>query len=217
MKALAACRAGRAPLRPVPRRAFRRHRDRRRRHDPRLDRSAACASTCTGACCSAPRAARATRRAHRRPTSSTGAAARSIELAHVPGRLLSLPGRRDQGLVRGSARRASSPTSILTHRGDDAHQDHREVCQLTWNTFRDHLILEYEIPKWDGDLGQPNVYVPVSRRGDGAQDRAAARAISARSARRTGSTTRPSAAWRGCAAWNAGRRSATPRPSTPAR
>jgi LmbE family N-acetylglucosaminyl deacetylase len=50
------------------------------------------------------------------------------------------------------------PDVIFTHRGDDAHQDHREVSRLTWNTFRDHLILEYEIPKWDGDLGQPNVY-----------------------------------------------------------
>src|SRR5262245_17782688 len=51
---------------------------------------------------------------------------------------------------------------ILTHYRDDAHQDHREVCRLTWNTFRDHCILEYEIPKWDGDLGQPNLYVPIS-------------------------------------------------------
>jgi LmbE family N-acetylglucosaminyl deacetylase len=54
------------------------------------------------------------------------------------------------------------PDLILTHRRDDAHQDHRQVCRLTWNTFRDHQILEYEIPKWDGDMGQPNVYVPVS-------------------------------------------------------
>jgi LmbE family N-acetylglucosaminyl deacetylase len=54
------------------------------------------------------------------------------------------------------------PDVILTHRRDDAHQDHREVCRLTWNTFRNHLILEYEIPKWDGDLGQPNFYVPVT-------------------------------------------------------
>ena len=53
------------------------------------------------------------------------------------------------------------PDVILTHRGDDAHQDHREVSRLTWNTFRDHLILEYEVPKWDGDLGKPNLYVPV--------------------------------------------------------
>ena len=55
-----------------------------------------------------------------------------------------------------------NPDLIFTHRRDDAHQDHREVCRLTWNTFRDHCILEYEIPKWDGDMGQPNVYVPVS-------------------------------------------------------
>jgi LmbE family N-acetylglucosaminyl deacetylase len=56
----------------------------------------------------------------------------------------------------------SDPDVILTHRRGDAHQDHREVCQLTWNLFRDHLILEYEIPKWDGDLDQPNVYMPLS-------------------------------------------------------
>jgi LmbE family N-acetylglucosaminyl deacetylase len=54
------------------------------------------------------------------------------------------------------------PDVILTHRRDDAHQDHRQVCSLTWNTFRDHCILEYEIPKWDGDIGQPNVYMAVS-------------------------------------------------------
>jgi LmbE family N-acetylglucosaminyl deacetylase len=57
---------------------------------------------------------------------------------------------------------SDSPDLILTHRRDDAHQDHRLVSRLTWNTFRDHQILEYEIPKWDGDMGQPNVYVPVS-------------------------------------------------------
>jgi LmbE family N-acetylglucosaminyl deacetylase len=54
------------------------------------------------------------------------------------------------------------PDLILTHRSDDAHQDHRHVCRLTWNTFRDHCILEYEIPKWDGDMSQPNLYMPVS-------------------------------------------------------
>jgi LmbE family N-acetylglucosaminyl deacetylase len=55
-----------------------------------------------------------------------------------------------------------APDVILTHARNDAHQDHREVCQLTWNLFREHLILEYEIPKWDGDLAQPNVYMPLS-------------------------------------------------------
>ena len=56
-----------------------------------------------------------------------------------------------------------SPDLILTHSGLDAHQDHRLVCELTWNTFRNHTILEYEIPKYDGDLGRPNVFVPLDR------------------------------------------------------
>ena len=56
-----------------------------------------------------------------------------------------------------------TPDVILSHWKGDAHQDHREISQLTWNTFRDHLILEYEIPKWDGDLGLPNVYIPASK------------------------------------------------------
>jgi LmbE family N-acetylglucosaminyl deacetylase len=59
-------------------------------------------------------------------------------------------------------KRTMQPEVILTHRRDDAHQDHRETCRHTWNTFRDCLILEYEIPKWDGDMGQPNLYVPLS-------------------------------------------------------
>jgi LmbE family N-acetylglucosaminyl deacetylase len=53
------------------------------------------------------------------------------------------------------------PDLVLTHTRDDLHQDHRLACELTWNTFRDHLILEYEVPKWDGDLGRPNLYVPL--------------------------------------------------------
>jgi LmbE family N-acetylglucosaminyl deacetylase len=59
-------------------------------------------------------------------------------------------------------RRRVQPDVVLTHRRDDAHQDHRHVSQLTWNSYRDHLILEYEIPKWDGDVAQPNVYVPLT-------------------------------------------------------
>jgi LmbE family N-acetylglucosaminyl deacetylase len=53
---------------------------------------------------------------------------------------------------------------ILTHERADRHQDHRIANEMAWGAFRDHIILEYEIPKWDGGLGQPNVYVPVSRR-----------------------------------------------------
>jgi LmbE family N-acetylglucosaminyl deacetylase len=55
-----------------------------------------------------------------------------------------------------------SPDLIFTHNRRDAHQDHRLISELTWNTFRNHLILEYEIPKYDGDLGQPSVFVPLA-------------------------------------------------------
>lgn len=58
--------------------------------------------------------------------------------------------------------KAFEPDVVLTHRREDRHQDHRLVSDLCWNTFRQHLILEYEIPKYDGDLGCPNVFVPVS-------------------------------------------------------
>jgi len=54
------------------------------------------------------------------------------------------------------------PDAILTHYRHDLHQDHRVLAELTWNTFRNHLILEYEIPKYDGDLGTPNLYMPLS-------------------------------------------------------
>jgi LmbE family N-acetylglucosaminyl deacetylase len=57
--------------------------------------------------------------------------------------------------------KAVSPDLIFTHNRKDAHQDHRLIAELTWNTFRDHAILEYEIPKYDGDMGQPNVFVPL--------------------------------------------------------
>ena len=54
-----------------------------------------------------------------------------------------------------------NPDVIFTHWHGDAHQDHRLISEFTWNTFRDHLILEYEIPKFDGDMGRPNVFVPL--------------------------------------------------------
>jgi len=55
-----------------------------------------------------------------------------------------------------------SPDLIFTHHRQDLHQDHRLVGELTWNTWRSHLILEYEIPKYDGDLGQPNAFFPLT-------------------------------------------------------
>jgi len=64
--------------------------------------------------------------------------------------------------------KAFSPDLIFTHYRHDLHQDHRLLCELTWNTFRNHMILEYEIPKYDGDLGSPNFFLeldePIVRR-----------------------------------------------------
>lgn len=57
----------------------------------------------------------------------------------------------------------AAPDLIFTHQRADLHQDHRLAGELTWQTFRSHTILEYEIPKWDGDLGTPNVYVPLGK------------------------------------------------------
>jgi len=57
--------------------------------------------------------------------------------------------------------KAVNPDLVLTHYRDDRHQDHRVLSDLAWNTFRNHLILEYEIPKFDGDLGTPNCFVPL--------------------------------------------------------
>jgi LmbE family N-acetylglucosaminyl deacetylase len=59
-------------------------------------------------------------------------------------------------------KRGLRPDLVLTHHRGDFHQDHRVLGELTWNTFRDHLVLEYEIPKYDGDLGRPNVFVPLT-------------------------------------------------------
>jgi LmbE family N-acetylglucosaminyl deacetylase len=56
-----------------------------------------------------------------------------------------------------------APDLILTHYREDRHQDHRLISELTWNTWRHHLVLEYEIPKYDGDFGAPGFFVPLPR------------------------------------------------------
>jgi LmbE family N-acetylglucosaminyl deacetylase len=62
-----------------------------------------------------------------------------------------------------SLKKEFSPDLIFTHYRKDLHQDHQLVSELTWNTYRDHLILEYEIPKYDGDLGSPNLFFHLDR------------------------------------------------------
>ena len=56
-----------------------------------------------------------------------------------------------------------TPDLVFSHYRNDLHQDHRQISELTWNTFRNHLILEYEIPKWDGDMSVPNVFVAIEQ------------------------------------------------------
>src|SRR6516164_11158566 len=90
-----------------------------------------------------------------------GAASARIELAQFKDGFFPYQGADIKTWVEDLKTRVA-PDVVLTHRSDDAHQDHREVSQLTWNSFRDHVILEYEVPKWDGDLGQPNIYSCIS-------------------------------------------------------
>ena len=60
-------------------------------------------------------------------------------------------------------KRSVTPDVVFTHRREDRHQDHKTVAEFTWNTFRNHIVLEYEIPKYEGDLGTPNLFVPLPR------------------------------------------------------
>ena len=91
-----------------------------------------------------------------------GAGARGVDVhqfrdGHFPAALSEIKD------VLEAVKRAFTPDVVFAHCRDDRHQDHRIVSDVAWQTFRDHLILEYEIPKWDGDLGQPNLYVPLLR------------------------------------------------------
>jgi LmbE family N-acetylglucosaminyl deacetylase len=91
-----------------------------------------------------------------------GAASSDIRLGAFDDGLFPSSFREIKGFLADVRSSSPVPDVVLTHRRDDAHQDHRTVCDITWNLFRDHLVLEYEIPKWDGDLGRPSLYVPMS-------------------------------------------------------
>lgn len=63
----------------------------------------------------------------------------------------------------GDVRRSLEPDLVFSHHVRDRHQDHRTIAELTWNAFRNHVVLEYEVAKYEGDLGQPNLFVPLAR------------------------------------------------------
>lgn len=87
-----------------------------------------------------------------------GAREKRIEVRQFRDGFFPFEGSEIKGLFE-SMKREFNPDIIFTHYRDDLHQDHRVVSDLTWNTFRDHFILEYEIPKYDGDFGSPNLFV----------------------------------------------------------
>ena len=89
-----------------------------------------------------------------------GAAAREVVIERFRDGYLPYEGGRVKDAFEALKARVD-PDVVFTHHRDDAHQDHRLACELTWNTFRDHLVLEYEIPKYDGDTGAPNAFVPL--------------------------------------------------------
>jgi LmbE family N-acetylglucosaminyl deacetylase len=90
-----------------------------------------------------------------------GAASSTIELGNFEDSFFPDQSRKIKDWLT-ALRDRCSPDLIFTHAREDAHQDHREISRLTGNVFRDHLIMEYEIPKWDGDISRPNIYVPIS-------------------------------------------------------
>lgn len=90
-----------------------------------------------------------------------GAASTKIELGNFEDGYFPYQGAEIKMWLK-DVRDTSDPDVVLTHRRNDAHQDHREISLLTWNLFRNHLIFEYEIPKWDGDLDRPNIFVPLT-------------------------------------------------------
>ena len=89
-----------------------------------------------------------------------GARRKRVLLKHFPDGFFPFEGGRIKSVFE-VLKKTLDPDIVLTHYRDDRHQDHRMLSDLTWNTFRDHLILQYEIPKFDGDLGIPNWFVPL--------------------------------------------------------
>jgi LmbE family N-acetylglucosaminyl deacetylase len=90
----------------------------------------------------------------------SGAGKRNIVIEHFKDGFFPYRGEHIKSLFE-ALKTTTTPDLVFTHCRDDLHQDHRLISELTWNTYRDHMILEYEVAKYDGDLGHPNVFVPL--------------------------------------------------------
>ena len=139
--------------------ALRRYRNWMRRHG---DRAAAALSTLQGALACADFNCSASSRSCScgQGVGQCFGARRSVRICELPDGLL--PAHfLDVKAEFERIKKAINPDLVLTHHGLDRHQDHSLVSEVTWQTFRDHMIWEYEIPKFDGDLATPNMYVPL--------------------------------------------------------
>ena len=146
----------------------------------------------------------------RRGTEARNSAAAVLE--HVSEKQIEVLGFRDGYFPSQSAdikdyfeavKRDFDPSLILTHWQNDAHQDHRLLAELTFNTFRNHLVLEYEIPKYDGDLGNPNFFVPLDGSTTPAEDRHHLTPLCKPARTKLVRELRLSSQWPGCAASDA--------------
>ena len=104
--------------------------------------------------------ARARRRAEAPRRCSSGCRGSEVVICDFPDGFFPYEGKRIKDFFE-ELKADFSPDVVFTHQRADLHQDHRLTCELTWNTFRDHLILEYEVPKYDGDMSAPNAFVPA--------------------------------------------------------
>ena len=93
---------------------------------------------------------------------SAGAKSFHLDIKDFPDGYLPYEGSKVKQAMEAVKSLCPEPDIVFTHYRNDMHQDHRKISELTWNSFRNHLILEYEIPKWDGDMGIPNTFVDLS-------------------------------------------------------
>ena len=202
-----------AAARALSGRALRRHRDRLRRHRPQRSPRARIRRPFTWVVFSSD-ATREAEALQQRRGASCAAPDSPDHHQEVPRRLPAVHGAAVKEAFE-ELKGKISPDLVLTHYRDDLHQDHRLISELTWNTFRDHLILEYEIPKYDGDLGRAERLRAARRaRSAGGRSRRSLTNFRSQAGKRWFSEDLFRVPPPRCAAWSATRPATTPKPST---